>query len=101
MTKNQARLIDIVLYSGLVGALFILISDNPENQTLIVALVGLYGVIQFFRYSKWRLPFNGPAAIILLLVQFSIAVAVQAIDGTFLPQMLFFYFDCRACLSYG
>lgn len=90
MTKNQARLIDIVLYSGLVGALFILMRDNPDRQGLLIALIGIYIIIQYFRYSRWRLPFQRPAAIILLTLQFLIALAVQAIDGTFLPQILFF-----------
>ncbi|MBU9712566.1 sensor histidine kinase [Evansella tamaricis] len=90
MTEKQAKLLNTILFSSIFGSLFILLRDNPNDHNLIIALVFIYGAIQFFRYSLFKIPLHKPHVILLIGAQLFIAAWLQAIDGTFLPQLFLF-----------
>ncbi|MDG5786164.1 sensor histidine kinase [Evansella sp. AB-P1] len=90
MPEKQVKLVEIILYSTIFGSLFLLLGDNPNDRLPLILLILSYATIQFFRYNKYKIPLLRPISILLIIVQVGIAFFVQAIDGTFLPQVFFF-----------
>ncbi|NGP45594.1 sensor histidine kinase [Bacillaceae bacterium SIJ1] len=90
MEKQHSRVIDTILFVSLFFLTLALFYNPPEHQLIMGGAAFLFSIIQFVRYRLLKLEISTFLGGALLSIQWGLAVLIQVIDGTFLPQIFFF-----------
>lgn len=90
MLHRPTTILTVIMYFSLLVPMLFLKTGNPDIWTELLALALVYSALQVIRHHLYSINFSSWPNLLMLLIQWGIAFAIQIIDGSFIPQIYFF-----------